>query len=105
MAGIAATSALFMSVGGLLFLPVSAVTDAVLHGDTFGIGIIAGTALTCVGFAILTLSEGRKSEQEGRAAPVKADASGIMDVAAPSPAISVASGPRGISEASDGELE
>lgn len=55
--GIALTSALFMSVGCLLTIPASMLSDWVLHGTVMQGGSIGGVVLIAAGFAVLAWAE------------------------------------------------
>merc|ERR1712039_28047 len=53
--GIACSSAFFMSIGGLLAIPVAFVTDYFLHGDVPDVLSIVGASLVIGAFLVLTI--------------------------------------------------
>eukprot|EP00937_MAST-01D_sp_MAST-1D-sp2_P004997 g4997.t1 len=60
MLAIALTSPLMTSVGCMLTIPVSAVCDALLYGDSFPPLAIGGSVLVILGFALLTRADLRE---------------------------------------------
>lgn len=64
--GIALTSPLFISVGCLLTIPASALSDWLLHKPTMSLGSLGGVALIVVGFGILAWAEHLESKNKKR---------------------------------------
>eukprot|EP00746_Dinoflagellata_sp_MGD_P007911 gnl/MRDRNA2_/MRDRNA2_115751_c0_seq1.p1 gnl/MRDRNA2_/MRDRNA2_115751_c0~~gnl/MRDRNA2_/MRDRNA2_115751_c0_seq1.p1 ORF type:complete len:344 (+),score=20.59 gnl/MRDRNA2_/MRDRNA2_115751_c0_seq1:77-1033(+) len=66
MGGTSLTSALYMSVGSVLCIPTSTITDWVLRGSVLNWGQTCGTSLILAGFFIFILHEKCAEEQNSR---------------------------------------
>jgi drug/metabolite transporter (DMT)-like permease len=66
--GIALTSPLFISVGSLLTIPASILSDWLVHGRVMDGGALGGVAMIAVGFLLLTFAERREHKQLAAAA-------------------------------------
>lgn len=71
LCGIALTSPLFISVGTLLTIPASILSDWIVHGRVMDGGALGGVAMIAVGFLLLTYAEWREERERRRQAEHK----------------------------------
>ncbi len=73
MVGLNLLGPVFISIGSVLQLPVSAVTDLLLHGQAIGALNAVGGVCICAGFVVLVNAEPGAGDEEG------SDGSGVGD--------------------------
>lgn len=67
MGGLALTSALFVSVGSVLAVPLAIVVDRITRDTTLNLGEVGGIALILLGFTVVTSRKPIEAEMKSGA--------------------------------------